>query len=119
MAGQARNRGTRARGRSDRAVPSWPVLAAASAAVSGSTVSSPATSAPTETSAIETRSTYRMLLIKGLAPEEAANLTAFLCGIPLAAQTWKIKEVNQLLFLRELNRSGHFGHSDGTDTQLI
>src|SRR5437899_12996217 len=108
MAGQARNRGTRAHGRSGRAVASWPVLAAASAAVSGSTAPSP-TSDPMETSAVATRSTYRMLLIRGLAPDEAANLTAFLCGIPLAAQTWKIKEVNQLLFLRELNRTGHFG----------
>jgi hypothetical protein len=118
MAGQARNRGTRAHGRSGRAVASWPVLAAASAAVSGSTAPIPTRHEPTETSAVATRSTYRMLLIKGLAPDEAANLTAFLCGIPLAAQTWKIKEVNQLLFLRELNRSGHFGQADGTDAQV-
>src|SRR5436190_16141792 len=111
MAGQARNRGTRARGRSGRAVASWPVLAAASGAASGSTAHSSMTSDLTATSAVATRSTYRMLLIRGLAPDEAANLTAFLCGIPLAAQTWKIKEVNQLLFLRELNRSGHFGQA--------
>ena len=118
MAGQARNRGTRAPGRSGQAVPSWPVLAGVSAAASGSTASNSTTTAPTETSEIATRSTYRMLLIRGLAPDEAANLTAFMCGIALAAQTWKIKEVNQLLFLRELNRSGHFGQTDGTDASL-
>jgi hypothetical protein len=118
MAGQARNRGTRAHGRSDRAVASWPVLAGASAAASGSIATSPTTSEPTETSSVVTRSTYRMLLIRGLAPDEAANLTAFLCGIPLAAQTWKIKEVNQLLFLRELNRAGHFGQADGTEASV-
>jgi len=55
-----------------------------------------------------------MLIFRGLAPSEAANLTAFLCGIPVADQHWSLTEVNQLLFLRELNRTGRFGADDGT-----
>ena len=60
-----------------------------------------------------TRSTYRVLLMRGLSPEEAANLTAFLCGIPLAQVHWSLRQVNQLLFLRELARTGRFGAHDG------
>ena len=60
-----------------------------------------------------TRSTYRLLLMKGLAPDEAANVTAFLCGIPVADVHWSLRQVNQLLFLREMARTGRFGPSDG------
>jgi hypothetical protein len=44
----------------------------------------------------------------GLAPNEAANLTAFLCGLPIVAAPWRLRELNSLLFLRELHRSGRF-----------
>ena len=64
-----------------------------------------------------TRSTYRLLLMKGMAPDEAANLTAFLCGIPVADAHWSLRQVNQLLFLRELARTGRFGAVDGDDTR--
>ena len=60
-----------------------------------------------------TGATYRQLLMKGLAPDEAANLTAFLCGIPVADVHWSLRQVNQLLFLRELARKGRFGSADG------
>lgn len=63
-----------------------------------------------------TRATYRMLIFRGLAPTEAANLTAFMCGIPVGDQRWSLPEVNRLLFLRELNRTGRFGEDDGTTT---
>jgi hypothetical protein len=53
---------------------------------------------------------------KGLKPEEAANLTAFLCGIHVGTQHWKLAEVNRLLFLRELQLAGRFGLDDGTET---
>jgi hypothetical protein len=55
-----------------------------------------------------------MLLMRGLAPEEAANLTAFMSGIPVGEQTWTLKEINQLLFLRDLQLRGRFGAGDGT-----
>lgn len=66
-------------------------------------------------SAPQTRATYRLLLLKGLAPDEAANLTAFLCGIPVGSQRWRLPEVNRLLFLRELSQGGGFGSDDGSD----
>ena len=51
--------------------------------------------------------------MRGLAPEEAATLTAFLCGIPVGEVHWSLRQVNQLLFLRELARTGRFGARDG------
>jgi hypothetical protein len=62
----------------------------------------------------ETRALYRALLLRGLRPNEAANLTAFLYGIHVGDHHWKLAEVNQLLFLRELQASGRFGDVDGT-----
>jgi hypothetical protein len=56
-----------------------------------------------------------MLVLRGLAPEEAANLTAYVCGIHVETQPWKLDEVNRLLFLRELQLAGRFGAQDGTD----
>jgi hypothetical protein len=60
-----------------------------------------------------TRSTYRLLLSRGLAPDEAATLTAFMNGIPINEAHWSIGQVNQLLFLRAMVRTGRFGPSDG------
>jgi len=51
--------------------------------------------------------------MKGLSSDEAANLTAFLCGIPIAEVHWSLRQVNQLLFLREMARTGRFGPRDG------
>lgn len=80
---------------------------------------SPATSTTPDperiSSAPETRATYRLLLQKGLAPDEAANLTAFLCGIHIGSQRWRLSEVNRLLFLRELSQTGRFGRDDGAE----
>jgi hypothetical protein len=64
-----------------------------------------------------TRSTYRLLQMRGLAPGEAANLTAFLCGIPVAEADWSLRQVNQLLFLRQLSVTGRFGANDGAPPQ--
>jgi hypothetical protein len=61
------------------------------------------------------RSTYRQLVSRGLDPNEAANLTAFMNGIAVGAQPWAIDEVSHLLFLRELNRVGRFGRADGVN----
>ena len=71
------------------------------------------TTPPTPTDHLVTRSTYRMLLTKGLTPDEAATLTAFLCGIPIAEVHWSLRQVNQLLFLREMARTGRFGPRRG------
>lgn len=109
MAGQA-HRGTRAPGRSSRAASS-PVVVGSGAA-SGATLAR--TTRPSEkTIKPGTRATYRTLLLRGLDPDEAANLTAYVCGIQVGSQ-WKLDEVNRLLFLRELELGGRFGAEDGT-----
>lgn len=108
MAGQARReqRGPR---RSSRAASSWPVLAGASAAASGSATATSTGPSTTESmTTLHTRATYRNLILRGLAPDEAANLTAYLAGIAIGESRWTIRQVNELLFLREMNRSGQF-----------
>jgi hypothetical protein len=62
---------------------------------------------------VGTRAVFRVLMMRGLAADEAANLTAFMCGIPVGERHWSIAEVNRLLFLRELERRGRFGAGDG------
>ncbi len=47
-------------------------------------------------------------------PDEAANLTAFMAGIPIVEVHWTIHQVNQLLFLRRMQEMGHFGLTDGS-----
>jgi hypothetical protein len=61
---------------------------------------------------LATRSTYRHLLLKGMAPDEAANLTAFMAGIPVGEAHWTLKQINQLLFLRQMRQTGRFGNED-------
>jgi hypothetical protein len=51
--------------------------------------------------------------MKGMAPEEAANLTAFLAGIPVGEGHWTLKQINELLFLRRMAETGRFGGLDG------
>jgi hypothetical protein len=106
MAGQTRSRTTRSHGRQARGDRS-PVLATAAAPAASAT-----TAAPND---VPTRSTYRMLVMRGLAPAEAANLTAFLSGLHVGDQHWNLKELNQLLFLRDMQRSGRFGETDGNE----
>lgn len=51
--------------------------------------------------------------MKGMEPEEAANLTAFLAGIPVGDGGWTLKQINELLFLRRMAELGTFGSLDG------
>ena len=92
---------------------SWLAAAMVSAAESGSSTEPRISTSNDPRTAPLTRTTYRTLILKGLAPDEASNLTAFLCGIPIGTQHWKIAEVNQLLFLRALHETGRFGPTDG------
>jgi hypothetical protein len=112
MAGQAR-RGTRGQGRSSHADSSWPVLAVASVAASGSDIGHSSTALTEARKSQTTRATYRHLLLKGMAPEEAANLTAFISGLPVGEGHWTIKQINELLFLRRMAETGRFGGLDG------
>jgi len=45
-----------------------------------------------------------MLMLRGLTTGEAANLTAYICGIRAGEQPWKVEQINQLLFLRHLHQ---------------
>jgi hypothetical protein len=85
--------------------------------VSGSATVTSTVELPAETKrSLATRSTYRHLLLKGMAPEEAANLTAYMAGIPVGEATWTLKQINQLLFLRQMQQTGRFGGADGSQT---
>jgi hypothetical protein len=109
MAGR---RGTQGQARSSRADSSWLVLAAASVAASGSaTATTTSATSPASTPELPTRATYRNLIMRGLAPDEAANLTAYLAGIGVGGSHWTLKQINQLLFLRQMNRAGQFAEA--------
>ena len=58
---------------------------------------------------------YRQLMMRGLAPDEAANVTAVMRGIPLGATPWKVREISHLLFLRAMHEAGRFGQDEGLD----
>ena len=118
MAGQVRSRDRRTTERPTRADRARPAVATAVPATAPRQ-SAPKAGRPDRIEGstdrlLQTRSTYRLLVMRGLAPDEAANLTAYLSGIHRAGRGWKLTEVNQLLFLRELQRSGRFGRTDGT-----
>jgi len=119
-----RRSGARATGAQSPVADSLPAAEAGSAAGSGSSTSTasrlaavrpdqgPAKSDPA------TRATFRLLLLRGLAPDEAANLTAYLCGLPVGEARWTLSEINRLLFLRDLSRSGQWGLDDGAGRRL-
>ena len=115
MAGQAQ-RGSRGHGRSSRPSSSLPRAEAASApgrGVAATRTTPPGKAQAAATPAPATRPVYRLLLMKGLTPTEAANLTAYICGLSTADPRWSLKQVNQLLFLRSMQQAGRFGGTDG------
>lgn len=64
-------------------------------------------SRPTDTAdalsrADDLRATARRLVEHGLGPPEAANLTAYLYGLPPVAGGWTVDELERLLFVRHL-----------------
>ena len=122
MAGPAQ-RGSRERGETPRRASSARSVGAVSTVGRGSAAttrkrSARSTAPQPETTRLLTRSTYRSLVTRGFAPDEAATLTAFLCGIPIADVRWSLRQVNQLLFLRAMAQAGRFGSSDGGPTRL-
>ncbi len=72
--------------------------------------------APVMETSVATLATHRALLRKGLTVAEATSLTAFLCGIPLRDVQWSLAQVNRLLFIRELHRSGRLGEDAAPTT---
>jgi hypothetical protein len=53
--------------------------------------------------------TYRRLRIAGLSAREAGTLTAHLTGLPIVPGGWRVEEIERLLFVRELVRTGRMG----------
>jgi hypothetical protein len=56
---------------------------------------------------------WRLLQMRGMNPDEAANLTAFLHGLPTTDLRWSLPQLHRLLFLRQMCQSGRFGQTDG------
>jgi hypothetical protein len=56
---------------------------------------------------------YGELVARGFTDGEAGTLAAYLEGLDVAHHTWTLREVNGLLFIRQLNRANRFGQSDG------
>ncbi len=114
MAGQAQ-RGSQGHGPSSRPGSSSPRSTAAIVAGRGVTTrtSQRHRAAEQTVPTLATRPLYRLLQMKGMTPAEAANLTAFMCGLPATSHDWSLKQVNQLLFLRQMQQTGRFGRTDG------
>jgi hypothetical protein len=53
--------------------------------------------------------TYRLLASKGLRPDEAGNLTAYLHGLSPIESGWDVGEIDRLLFVRHLVVRGDIG----------
>jgi hypothetical protein len=60
------------------------------------------------------RAAYRLLQAQGLESAEAANLTAWLTGIPVRNHRWKISQIQTLMFFRQMHETGRFGATDGS-----
>ncbi len=55
------------------------------------------------------RAIYRRLLIAGLTPTEAGNVTAVAVGLPPVESGWSVREIERLRFLRYLVDEGRVG----------
>lgn len=55
------------------------------------------------------RMTYRRLRAAGLSEREASSLTAHISGLPMVPRGWQVEEIERLLFVRELVRTGRIG----------
>jgi hypothetical protein len=116
MAGQAQ-RGSRDRGPSSHL--GSPLALAADSEVAPGVESITATASTTQAAPAAPaqtpppRAVWRLLQMKGMSPDEAANLTAFLYGLPTADLHWSLPQLNKLLFLRSMRQNGRFGNEDG------
>jgi hypothetical protein len=68
--------------------------------------------APDPAEAVQPRAIYRALLVRGLEPSEAANVTAFLAGLPSAGLHWTIPEVEAILRRRAEVQARLTPHAD-------
>ena len=59
-----------------------------------------------EPTGLPARPTYRRLTMAGFTPAEAGNLTAHLSGLRSAVSPWTLREIESLLFVRDLVERG-------------
>jgi len=64
---------------------------------------------PSESTHETVRTSYRRLRAAGLSDREAGSLTARLNGLPMVRGGWQVEEIERLLFVRELVRTGRMG----------
>jgi hypothetical protein len=65
------------------------------------------------------RAIYRALLVRGLEPGEAANLTAYLAGLPVGGVHWTIPEIEAIVRRRTAKHEPSSDPDDGPGpTQL-
>jgi hypothetical protein len=71
--------------------------------------------APSQTAGSTPRpaAAYRQLVMQGLTPAEAANITAVMRGLSIATTPWTVREIDHVLFLRAMREAGRFGPNDG------
>lgn len=60
---------------------------------------------------LKVRETQRALIRQGLGASEAANLVAYLNGLRVGDASWTLGEINRVLFLRHLYRSGRLSEA--------
>ena len=118
MASQ-QQRGSHDRGRSTHQRSALTLASVASVASVDGSGRAPQGSTPSLTQPIDhpapqpPRAVSRLLQMKGMTPDEAASLTAFVYGLPISDLHWTLPQLNQLLFLRRLHQIGRFGGQDG------
>src|SRR5919107_2859401 len=105
MAGQERRE---QRDRSSRVASSSRAGRAVSGVASGSAIEAKTSSRTESASEVRTRATYRNLVLRGLTSDEATNLTAWLAGLAVGETHWTLRQINDLLFLRAMHRTGQF-----------
>jgi hypothetical protein len=58
---------------------------------------------------VRTQASYRLLTATGLTGPEAASVIGYVVGLKPSDQPWTLKQVNKVLFLRELYASPDWG----------
>jgi hypothetical protein len=61
---------------------------------------------------LRTQATYRILVTKGIASADAAALIGYAVGLKPCKSRWNLKEINRLLFLRNLYANTAWGESE-------
>ena len=61
---------------------------------------------------LRTQATYRALITKGIATGDASALIGYAVGLKPCQSRWSMKEINRVLFLRDLYANTAWGQSE-------